>query len=261
MSNKMIKITTWNVNGVRAAIRKGLTVWSQKHGPNILCLQEVKARPEQVEGMGDILPDGQVYWNPAERPGYSGVATFCRETPLEVQMGLEDPRFDVEGRVIRTVYPDFTLFNVYFPNGQRGHERVTYKLDFYARLLEVCDQLHAQGKAVIITGDFNTAHRPIDLANPRQNATTSGFLPEERVWIDYYLAHGFVDAFRDLYPEKIQYTWWTFISNARARNVGWRLDYFLVSSSLMPRVDNVEVHDDLEGSDHCPVTLYLKDRI
>jgi exodeoxyribonuclease-3 len=211
--------------------------------------------------MGDILPDGQVYWNPAERPGYSGVATFCRETPLEVQMGLEEPRFDVEGRVIRTVYPDFTLFNVYFPNGQRGHERVTYKLDFYARLLEICDQLHAQGKPVIITGDFNTAHRPIDLTNPRQNATTSGFLPEERVWIDYYLAHGFVDAFRDLYPEKIQYTWWTYRSGARARNVGWRLDYFLVSSNLMPRVTNVQVHDDLDGSDHCPVTLYLQDRL
>jgi exodeoxyribonuclease-3 len=252
-----MKITTWNVNGIRAVMRKGFREWAHTHQPDILCLQEVKARPEQVEGISEIIPDGQIYWNPAERPGYSGVASFCRVPPLSVQMGLEDERFDNEGRVVRTRYPDFTLFNIYFPNGQRGHERVMYKLDFYARLLDICDQLHAQGEQVIITGDFNTAHREIDLANPRQNSTTSGFLPEERVWIDYYLAHGFVDAFRTLYPEKIQYTWWTFITNARARNVGWRLDYFLVSSSLMPRVQDVVVHDDMPGSDHCPVTLYL----
>ncbi len=257
----MMKITTWNVNGVRAAIRKGLTAWSQSHKADILCLQEVKARPEQVAGMGDILPDAQVYWNPAERAGYSGVATFSMPVPLEVQMGLDDVRFDDEGRVIRAQYPDFTLFNVYFPNGQRGHERVLYKLDFYARLLDLCDQLHARGENIIITGDFNTAHREIDLANPRQNSRTSGFLPEERVWIDYYLAHGFVDAFRQLYPNKIEYTWWTPITNARARNIGWRLDYFLVSQSLMPRVRDVETHTDLFGSDHCPVTLTLEDRL
>ena len=254
-----MKITTWNVNGIRAVMRKGFTGWIEQLDVDVLCLQEVKARPEQVDGLGLIMPDSQVYWNPAERPGYSGVATFCKQAPLSVQMGLEDERFDDEGRVIRVKYPEFTLFNVYFPNGQRGHDRVAYKLDFYARLLEICDQLHAQGEKIIITGDFNTAHREIDLKNPRQNITTSGFMPEERVWIDYYLAHGFADAYRELYPEKVQYTWWTFISNARARNVGWRIDYFLVSSDLMPAVQDVVIHDDMPGSDHCPVTLHLRD--
>ncbi len=152
---------------------------------------------------------------------------------------------------------DFILFNVYFPNGQRDHERLQYKLDFYAHLLEFCDQLHASGESVIITGDFNTAHKEIDLKNPKGNEKTSGFLPEERAWIDKYLEQGFVDAYRSLYPDKIEYTWWTYISNARARNVGWRLDYFLVSEPLMARVKDVVIHDEVMGSDHCPVTLEI----
>lgn len=254
-----MKITTWNINGIRAAIGKGLASWAQAHQPDVLCLQEVKARQEQVLDADQILPGMHMYWNAAERPGYSGVASLARIQPVEVQLGLGENRFDTEGRVIRMEYPDFYLYNIYFPNGQRGHDRVSYKLDFYARLLETCDQLHGDGKNIIITGDFNTAHREIDLANPRQNATTSGFLPEERVWIDYYLDHGFVDAYRVLYPERVQYTWWTYISNARARNVGWRLDYFLVSTAMMDAVEDVVVHDDILGSDHCPVSLILRD--
>lgn len=254
-----MKITTWNVNGIRAAMGKGLPGWVQQQQPDVLCMQEVKARQEQVPDLAQILPDAHVYWNAAEKPGYSGVASFASVKPRNVSLGLGELRFDTEGRVIQLEYPDFYLYNIYFPNGQRGHDRVQFKLEFYALLLEICDSLHKAGKKIIITGDFNTAHREIDLANPRQNSTTSGFLPEERVWIDYYLERGFVDAYRVLYPERVQYTWWTYISNARARNVGWRLDYFLVSNALLGAVEDVIVHDDVLGSDHCPVSLLLRD--
>jgi exodeoxyribonuclease-3 len=253
-----MKITTWNVNGLRAIIKKGFFDWVQTTSPDVLCLQEVKARPEQL-AEGERNVDGyEILWNPAERPGYSGVATWLRRAARDVEFGLADPRFDPEGRVIRTRHDGFWLYNVYFPSGQRGQDRVGYKLDFYARLLETCDELHATGENIVITGDFNTAHRPIDLHNPNGNKKTSGFLPEERAWVDRYLAHGFVDVYRHLYPEQVQYTWWTYLSNARQRNVGWRLDYFLVSEALMPQVRDVIIHDDVPGSDHCPVSLLIE---
>lgn len=250
-----MKITTWNINGYRAAYSKGLRPWVDLNQPDVLCLQEVKARPDQLTEEQALLPGYTGYWNPAERLGYSGVATFFRGLPNQVEFGLGDDRFDHEGRVIRSDFPNFVLFNIYFPNGGRGQDRVVYKLDFYARLLEICDRLHSEGKQVVLTGDFNTAHREIDLANPRQNATTSGFLPEERAWIDVYLKHDFVDAYRALYPDRVEYTWWTYLFKARERNIGWRLDYFLISSGLMPAVGEVTIHKDALGSDHCPVTL------
>jgi exodeoxyribonuclease-3 len=252
-----MRITTFNVNGIRAAINKGLISWVLSENPDVLCMQEIKARPEQLSPPNRVWPGYQAYWYPAERPGYSGVATLTRSVPLAFNTGLGEPRFDSEGRIIRIKYSDFFLYNVYFPNGQRGLDRVSYKLDFYACLLEDIDRLHEAGQSVIVAGDFNTAHSEIDLANPKQNMKTSGFLPEERAWIDIYLEHNLVDAYRVLYPEKAQYTWWTFITNARTRNIGWRLDYFLVSRSLMDRVEDVVIHDDVQGSDHCPVSLYL----
>ncbi|NJC96211.1 MAG: exodeoxyribonuclease III [Anaerolineae bacterium] len=252
-----MKIVTWNVNGLRAALSKGALDWAWKHSPDVLCLQEVKARPDQLtEDQSALLPFPYA-WNPAEKPGYSGVVTFYKEEPLEIRMGLGDPKFDGEGRLISTLHPGFRLFNIYFPNGQRGHDRVEYKLAFYSRLLDICDELHRKGENLIITGDFNTAHMPIDLKNPKSNEKTSGFLPEEREWVQKFLDHGFVDIYRRLYPDRVQYTWWTYISNARARNVGWRLDYFLISDALVPRVTDVVIHDDVPGSDHCPVELVL----
>jgi len=252
-----MKIMTWNVNGVRAVLGKGAldSVWSLS--PDVLCLQEVKARPEQLKEEQAAALRYPYTWNPAERAGYSGVATFFKEQPLDVQMGIDEPKFDVEGRIISTLHPGFRLFNVYFPNGQRGKDRVEYKLDFYASLLKLCDELHEKRESLIITGDFNTAHRPIDLKNPKPNEKVSGFLPEEREWVQKYLDHGFVDIYRKLYPEREQYTWWTYISNARARNVGWRIDYFLISESLVPQVKDVIIHDNILGSDHCPVELIL----
>ena len=254
-------ITTWNVNGLRAAISKGLLDWAQAQPPDVLCLQEIKARPDQLEEshlrqLGEIFPHHT--WNPAVRPGYSGVATLARSLPAEIRLGIGIAQYDIEGRVIVSQYPGFWLFNIYFPNGKHDHTRVPFKLDFYARLLDLCDALHTQGQAVVLCGDFNTAHSEIDLRHPKANASNTGFLPEERVWIDYYLAHGFVDVYRKLYPDRVQYTWWTYRLNARSHGVGWRLDYFLVSESLMDRVQDVVIHEEVLGSDHCPVTLILK---
>jgi exodeoxyribonuclease III len=256
--NHDMKITTWNVNGIRAAVKKGALTWAQSQDIDVLCLQEVKAQREQLPE-SEHLAGYSCYWNAAQRPGYSGVAVYSKTEPLAVDYGLGDERFDDEGRVIRLRYPGLLVYNIYFPNGQRGQGRVDYKLDFYACLLEQCDRLHAAGEQIVITGDFNTAHREIDLSNPKSNAKTSGFLPEERAWIDRYLEHGFVDVYRSLYPQRIQYTWWTFITNARARNIGWRLDYFLVSPPVVERAQDVVIHDEVPGSDHCPVSLVLKD--
>jgi exodeoxyribonuclease III len=253
-----MKIITWNVNGIRASLAKGALTWAWNQSADALCLQEIKARPEQLteeQHLSMQMPYSR--WNPAQRPGYSGVATFFRDPPEEVWLGLNDERFDSEGRVIRNRYRDFVLFNIYFPNGQRGTGRLEYKLKFYARLLELCDDLHKAGNKIIITGDFNTAHMPIDLRNPSANKKTSGFLPEERAWVQKFLDHGFVDIYRRVYPEKIQYTWWTYRLNARSRGIGWRIDYFLVSETLARQVKDVILHEAVLGSDHCPVELVL----
>jgi exodeoxyribonuclease-3 len=255
-----LNITTWNVNGLRAVLTKGAWDWVRQQNPDVLCLQEIKSRPDQIpEEYLELFNTRTVYWNPAARPGYSGVATFTVTQPLSVEFGLGLEEFDHEGRVIRINFATFTLFNVYFPSGQRGLDRVAYKLNFYSHLLDICDQLHAANEKLVLCGDFNTAHNEIDLRHPKANQKTSGFLPEERAWIDTYLSHGFVDVYRWLYPEKVEYTWWTYLMNARQKNVGWRLDYFLVSESLLDKVDDVVIHTEVLGSDHCPVTLTFKD--
>jgi len=254
----MFTITTWNVNGLRAAFKNGADQWWEKHDPDILCIQEVRAHPDQLTtSQHEALEKRHPVWNPGEKAGYSGVATFAKKEPLTSDLGLGIPRFDVEGRVIQTVLPEFRLFNIYFPNGGRDLSRVSYKLDFYQELLEVCDQRHAEGERIIITGDFNTSHQEIDLRHPKANEGNTGFLPEEREWIDIYLEHGFKDIFRELYPDREQYTWWTYRMNARERNVGWRLDFFLISDALVPDVEDVITHDDILGSDHCPVSLLI----
>lgn len=253
-----MRITTWNVNGLRAALTKGAWDWVQQEQPDVLCLQEIKARPEQIpDEYRQKFNSHQVYWNPSVKPGYSGVATFTSIPLLAVDYGIGRDEFDHEGRVIRTKFPGFYLFNVYFPSGQRGMDRVGYKLEFYSHLLNTCDQMHASGERLIICGDFNTAHNEIDLRYPKANQKTSGFLPEERAWIDTYLSHGFVDIYRVLFPDRVEYTWWTYLRNARKNNTGWRLDYFLISEALIPLVKDVIIHSDILGSDHCPVSLLI----
>ncbi|HET7143387.1 MAG TPA: exodeoxyribonuclease III [Anaerolineales bacterium] len=252
-----MRIITWNINGIRASIGKNALDWAFAQQADALCLQEVKARPEQLNDSQRAALKLPYVWNPAERAGYGGVTTFYKNKPDEIKMGMGEPKFDVEGRVIQTLQSGFRLFNIYFPSGTRGHERVEYKLDFYAHLLKVCDALHKKGESLVLTGDFNTAHQPIDLKNAKQNKNTSGFLPVEREWVQKFLDHGFVDAFRHLYPEKVQYTWWSQVTNARERGIGWRLDYFLVSENLLPRVKDAIIHENVMGSDHCPVELVL----
>jgi len=254
-----MQIITWNVNGIRAAISKNALNWLLQQNADVICLQEIKARPEQVEATQRDLPGYQAIWNPAERPGYSGVLTYYRIPLSAYEIGLGEPIFDIEGRAISIKLPSFWLYNVYFPNGQRGHDRVRYKLEFYEHLLELCKRHHLAGDRVVITGDFNTAYQEIDLANPKENSNTSGFLPEEREMVGRFLTNGFVDSFRQLYPDRIQFTWWTYRFGARGRNIGWRLDYYLVSGPLMDQVKDVVINDTVPGSDHCPVSLWIDD--
>lgn len=250
-----MRIISWNVNGLRAALRKNALTQLLEWSPDLICIQEIKAKPEQIPENEREIPGYQSFWNPAERPGYSGVLTYSKIPPENVQFGLEHSLFDAEGRVIRTDFKDVSVFNIYFPNGQRGQDRVDFKLNFYDRVLETSLALKKGGREVIIGGDFNTAHREIDLANPHENENYSGFLPVERVKIDEYIEAGFVDIFRASRPEEIRYTWWTYRFGARARNIGWRIDYFMITKDLAPRIREVDILDKVEGSDHCPVLL------
>lgn len=250
-----MKLYSWNVNGIRAAAKKGFAQWVEQANPDVICLQETKAREEQVPAEVLELDGYHKYWHSAQRHGYSGVATFSKDEPLYVQHGLGIERFDAEGRVLITEFDDFLLYNIYFPNGQRDQERLDYKLDFYADLLEIIDEQVASGVNVVVTGDWNTAHKEIDLANPKANSKNSGFLPIEREWIDKYMDHGYVDTFRLFHPEPERYSWWTYRMGARARNIGWRIDYFFVNDGFTDCVLDADIHDDVLGSDHCPVSL------
>lgn len=254
----MIVITTWNVNGLRSVLNKGAFHWIQKNEPNIICLQEIKVNSNQISKDSlNELSEYNSYWNSADKPGYSGVVTFSDSIPSYVQRGIRNRNFSGEGRIIITKFKNFMILNVYFPNGRRNHSRLNYKFGFYNSILEYCDELHNRGESIILCGDFNTAHTEIDLKNPKQNSNTSGFLPEERDWLDKYLDHGFVDIYRYHYPDKVQYTWWTYRYNARTRNIGWRLDYYFVSKNMLSAIHDVVIQDTIQGSDHCPVTLYL----
>ena len=255
---KEIEIVCWNVNGIRAAQKKGFLDWLQQVSPDILCLQETKVQS------GEISPELQqpagyyAYWDFPERKGYSGVVTFTKEKPLQVENGLGIKRFDIEGRVIITRYPQFTLFNVYFPNGKMSEERLKYKMDFYDAFLDLVELLKARGEKLIICGDFNTAHKEIDLARPKENENVSGFLPMERAWMDKFVAHGFVDTFRHFNKESGHYTWWSLRTRARERNIGWRLDYFFMTENLLGSVIEASILSDVTGSDHCPVEIKLR---
>lgn len=252
-----MRLISWNVNGIRSAIRKGFWAWLAADNPDILCLQETRIQSDQLTDRMRA-PDGyRTFWHAAERRGYSGVATFCRVQPRAVHQGLGQTHFDLEGRTLITCHSAFTLVNAYFPSGKRSQERVAFKIDFYNHLLDFCDDLRVQGHHLIVCGDFNTAHMPIDLARPTQNKRTSGFLPEERQALTRWLERGFVDVFRHLHPAVEEYTWWTYRFNARARNIGWRLDYFLLSEELMPHVQDAQILGDIVGSDHCPIELQL----
>jgi exodeoxyribonuclease-3 len=257
--NNMTKLYSWNVNGIRAAQRKGFLDWLHQTRPDILSIQETKAHPDQLDPeLRD--PEGyHVTWASAERKGYSGVALFTREEPQLIQVGLGVEDFDREGRTIIADYGDFVLISAYFPNGSRDHSRVPFKMDYKKAFLETCNRLRNDGRSVIFCGDVNTAHREIDLARPKQNENTTGFLPLERAWIDKVVEEGYLDTFRHLHPDHTDaYSWWAYWGKARERNVGWRIDYFFTTPDLEPRIAAADIHADVFGSDHCPVSLTLK---
>jgi len=254
----MIKIISWNVNGIRASIKKGLADYVINEQPDIFCVQETKAEREQVPT--DVWPPPEYrdyYHSCSVRGGYSGVATFTKIEPIHVNRSIDIERFDQEGRVMQTDFEQFTLLNVYFPNGGARDERLLYKLDFYDAFFEYCEGLRAQGKKLIICGDYNTAHHPIDLARPNENKKTSGFMDVERVKLDHIQELGYVDTFRLFNQEPEHYTWWDVKTRSRDRNIGWRIDYHWVTKDLVPNVVNAYHQPDQHGSDHCPVVLEL----
>jgi exodeoxyribonuclease III len=253
LETSLVRIYSWNVCGLRAAAKKGLGEWLAGRRPSVFCAQEVRGTPEQMPPEIANPPGYRSYWAPAERKGYSGVATFTRRK-AEAVVGLGIERFDDEGRVLMTRVGDLDIYNVYFPKGVTDTPRLQYKLDFYEVFLAHIDREAAASRNVVFCGDVNTAHQPIDLARPKENQRTSGFLPEERAHLDEWVRHGWVDTFRYLHPERSgAYSWWTMRTAARERNIGWRIDYVFIHESLVPRLRKAGIDAKVQGSDHAPV--------
>jgi exodeoxyribonuclease-3 len=256
-----MQIVSWNVNGIRAAERKGFLDWLQQAQPDIVGVQETKAAPEQLSAELLSPPGYHSYWSSGERRGYSGVAMFSRVAPREVRYGLGIEEFDREGRTLIADFDDLVFITTYIPNGGNDHARVPYKMGYKAALLGYCERLRGQGRSVIVCGDINTAHREIDLARPRENRNTTGFLPVERTWLDAFVGLGWLDTFRHVHGDvEGAYSWWTVRVDARERNVGWRIDYLFASPDLADRISGATIHKDVEGSDHCPVSVTLSER-
>ena len=254
----MKKIYSWNVNGIRAAAKKGFASWITETGPDILAVQETKAQSVQLDEELLDINGYKSYWFSAEKKGYSGVALYSREEPIKVEpLGIDE--FDSEGRTVIAQYPEFSLINCYFPNSQKEGARLDYKLDFCAAVLDKCNSLVADGKNIVLCGDYNIAHTAIDLKNPKTNEKNAGYLPEEREWMTKFLTAGYTDIFRKFHPDESgHYSWWSYRFKARERNIGWRIDYHCVNDSFFNNVLDAKIHKTVMGSDHCPVSLTLK---
>ncbi|MFA5399829.1 MAG: exodeoxyribonuclease III [Dehalococcoidia bacterium] len=281
-----IKLISWNVVSMRNMLDKANLApdgqphlpfldWLKRESPDVVCFQETKLQQSQLPPALENPAGYFTLWNFAEKKGYSGVATFSRNKPLSHSSGLGIERFDSEGRVLMTEHPGFKLFNIYFPkayspkevatarkegagNADKMAERLPFKLAFYDALLEHVDRLSERGEKIVICGDFNVAHTEIDLARPRENRETSGFLPEERAWMDKLIDHGYVDTFRHIYKDAGHYTWWSYRFKAREKDIGWRLDYFFISRNLTESLTGAFILKNVLGSDHCPVGITLK---
>lgn len=252
-----MKIISWNINGLRAVLNKGFLDFLRTSQCDVICLQEIKI--SEVMRVKEKLnfPGWQEFWNSAERPGYSGTLTLVRDgIEAASENGFGVSKFDCEGRCVVTEFEDFYLLNNYFPNANGELSRLDYKLEYNDELLRHAKKLEKK-KPVVICGDFNVAHREIDLARPKENVGSAGFTHEEREWMDKFLAAGFRDTFRELHGDKVQYTWWSYRGGARYRNVGWRIDYFCVSADFVKRVVNASILDQIQGSDHCPVEIIV----
>lgn len=252
----MQNIISWNVNGIRAIAKKGFSEWLAGTGADIVCLQETKAHPDQLDDELKAMHGYTSHFASAEKKGYSGVAIYTKTAPEQVGL-LGASEFDSEGRVLVLDFDELAVISAYFPNSQDGGARLAYKLEFCAAMLEYCSSLAKSGRNFVLCGDFNIAHKPIDLARPKENEGSAGYLPEERAWMDTFIDKGFVDTFRMFNQEPDNYTWWSYVTRARDRNIGWRLDYHCVPQHFAPSVAGAAILSDVMGSDHCPVTLEL----
>lgn len=260
MNKKKLRLVSWNVNGLRAVVKKDFFKSMDLLNPDILLLQETKLSEEQrTEEMIQVPGYGSHWAYSTVKKGYSGVAAYTRSVPERVAPGIGIERFDDEGRILELDFKDFILFNIYFPNGQMNDERLQYKMDFYEAFFAHADELKEQGRSLVITGDFNTAHNDIDLKNPKPNSKRSGFLPQERQVLDRLVEKGYVDTFRHFNEETVKYSWWSYRFNARANNAGWRIDYFFVTQDIIDQgwITNTFIDNDILGSDHCPVGIEL----
>ncbi|HOD53771.1 MAG TPA: exodeoxyribonuclease III [Candidatus Cloacimonadota bacterium] len=251
-----MKLISWNVNGLRAVIKKNFLEFIHTSQPDILGIQETKLQADQIpKEIHELSSDYHIFYDFAERKGYSGTALFTKTKPVSTSNRINNPIFETEGRINCAEFEKFYFFNIYFPNGQKDDERLQFKLDFYDQLFDYIQELRKTGKHIIISGDFNTAHKEIDLANPKENEKFSGFLPIERAWLDKMINHGYIDTFRHFDKRPDQYSWWSYRAGARPRNIGWRIDYFFVDEGFIPYVKNAFIMQDIEGSDHCPVGI------
>ncbi len=252
-----MKITTFNVNGIRSAINKGFYDWLSKESPDVLCIQETKAQPEQIDVFLLQKMGYNVFVNSAEKKGYSGVAIFSKQKPDLVRSGIGIPEFDKEGRLIRIDIGEITIINSYFPSGTMGDERQAVKMKYLDAIQVFINKLKTERPKIILSGDYNICHKEIDISKPENKKNVSGFLPEEREWITKFLKSGFVDTFRvfDKSPEK--YTWWSYRAGARAKNLGWRIDYHMVTENLKDKLKDAKIHDDIYMSDHCPFSVWI----
>jgi len=260
----MKSIVSWNVNGIRAAEKKGFIEFLSVESPDVLCLQETKAhRGQLTQELIEPVLNGTAYkswFSSAKKAGYSGTAVYSKTEPLDIRtMGY--PEFDDEGRVTMAEFADAVVISAYFPNSQDAGARLGYKLDFCAAMLETCNTLVASGKNIILCGDYNIAHKPIDLANPKTNEGNPGYLPEERAWMDTFTGAGYVDTFRAFCSEPKQYSWWSYRFHAREKNIGWRIDYTCVNPAFMPNVTGSSILSNVFGSDHCPVKMTYENKV
>ena len=258
MSMSSIKLRSWNVNGLRACGRAGFGKWFESEAADVICLQEIKVNADQLTP--DLLNPAKYhsFWHSAEKPGYSGTAIFAKKEPLAVRYGIGRKDIDREGRVIAAEFGNFIVINSYFPNSQRDHARLDYKLAFCDAFLKFCEKERKTGKTILICGDLNIAHNEIDLKNPKTNTKNAGFLPQERAWMTRFLNKGYVDSFRHFTPDPDHYTWWSYRPGVRERNIGWRLDYFLSDADSKSRLKATKHQTTVMGSDHCPVSLEIK---
>ncbi len=256
----MAHIISWNVNGIRAVEKKDFLTWLQASNGDVVCLQETKANPSQLsENL--LKPEGyHAYWASAKKAGYSGVAIYSKiEADKVTTMGVDE--FDDEGRVLVAHFGNICVISAYFPNSQDAGARLDYKIRFCTAMLELCNNLVSTGKNIVLCGDYNIAHKPIDLARPKQNEGNPGYLPEERAWMDTFTTSGYVDVFRHFCKEENQYSWWSYRFKAREKNIGWRIDYACVNESFMGKVEKAAILQEVMGSDHCPVTITLNEKL